>query len=334
MPPVPPFPHSYDQRAPPVDNRRTRLSRTWQHGGVTAATHSSLFPRTRRRPDRPAVDADAVLDGLDPEQREVGDGPARPGVRAGRRRYGQDPRDHPPHRVRGARRAFSSPPACWPSPSPTAPRARCGAGCASSAPAASRPGRSTRPRCASSSTSGPRRSAASCRGCWSARSSSSPRRRPAAGSGSTATSCATSRARSSGRRSPRPCPPTTRPRSPRPAATPRATRPRSARSTRRTSSSSATASVIDFEDVLLLTVGMLQDRHDIAEQVRAPVPALRRRRVPGRQPAPAAAARPVARRPGEPLRRRRRQPDDLLLHRRHPGPPAQLPHPPSRTRRW
>ncbi|MGW4926627.1 ATP-dependent DNA helicase UvrD2 [Streptomyces sp. NB004] len=43
----------------------TRPSReTWQHGGVTAATHSTLFPQV---PDS----ADAVLDGLDPEQREV-----------------------------------------------------------------------------------------------------------------------------------------------------------------------------------------------------------------------------------------------------------------------
>ncbi|WP_079144654.1 ATP-dependent DNA helicase UvrD2 [Streptomyces agglomeratus] len=37
---------------------------TWQHGGVTAATHSSLFPQV---PDS----ADAVLEGLDPEQRQV-----------------------------------------------------------------------------------------------------------------------------------------------------------------------------------------------------------------------------------------------------------------------
>ncbi|CAM5467211.1 DNA 3'-5' helicase OS=Streptomyces alboniger OX=132473 GN=CP975_23600 PE=3 SV=1 [Streptomyces alboniger] len=37
---------------------------TWQHGCVTAATHSTLFPQT---PDS----ADAVLEGLDPEQREV-----------------------------------------------------------------------------------------------------------------------------------------------------------------------------------------------------------------------------------------------------------------------
>lgn len=37
---------------------------TWQHGCVTAATHSTLFPPV---PDS----ADAVLEGLDPEQREV-----------------------------------------------------------------------------------------------------------------------------------------------------------------------------------------------------------------------------------------------------------------------
>ncbi|MHC0430117.1 ATP-dependent DNA helicase UvrD2 [Streptomyces sp. O3] len=37
---------------------------TWQHGRVTAATHSTLFPQV---PDSP----DAVLAGLDPEQREV-----------------------------------------------------------------------------------------------------------------------------------------------------------------------------------------------------------------------------------------------------------------------
>lgn len=37
---------------------------TWQHGGVTAATHSTLFPQVPNS-------ADAVLDGLDPEQREV-----------------------------------------------------------------------------------------------------------------------------------------------------------------------------------------------------------------------------------------------------------------------
>ncbi|WP_197361209.1 UvrD-helicase domain-containing protein, partial [Streptomyces clavuligerus] len=44
---------------PPHPHRRT-----WQHGGVTAATHSSLFPQVPES-------ADAVLDGLDPEQRAV-----------------------------------------------------------------------------------------------------------------------------------------------------------------------------------------------------------------------------------------------------------------------
>ncbi|MGW4274867.1 ATP-dependent helicase, partial [Streptomyces seoulensis] len=49
----------------PACGQPPRPSRgTWQHGCVTAATHSTLFPRV---PDS----ADAVLDGLDPEQREV-----------------------------------------------------------------------------------------------------------------------------------------------------------------------------------------------------------------------------------------------------------------------
>ncbi|MFI1209348.1 ATP-dependent DNA helicase UvrD2 [Streptomyces sp. NPDC020802] len=47
---------------------------TWQHGGVTAATHFTLFPQGPHGgspyPD-PAGGADAVLEGLDPEQREV-----------------------------------------------------------------------------------------------------------------------------------------------------------------------------------------------------------------------------------------------------------------------
>lgn len=47
-----------------MDNAPHRPPRTWQHGGVTAATHSTLFPQVPES-------ADAVLDGLDPEQREV-----------------------------------------------------------------------------------------------------------------------------------------------------------------------------------------------------------------------------------------------------------------------
>ena len=45
------------------------------------------------------------------------------------------------------------------------------------------------------------------------------------------------------------------------------------------------------------------------------LPRVHRGRVPGRQPAPADAARALARRPRRPLRRRRRLPVDLLLHR-------------------
>ncbi|MDQ8702249.1 ATP-dependent DNA helicase UvrD2 [Streptomyces sp. LHD-70] len=47
--------------------------RTWQHGGVTAATHSTLFSQAPGAGQYAPVppDADAVLEGLDPEQRAV-----------------------------------------------------------------------------------------------------------------------------------------------------------------------------------------------------------------------------------------------------------------------
>ena len=64
------------------------------------------------------------------------------------------------------------------------------------------------------------------------------------------------------------------------------------------------------------------------------VPALRGRRVPGRQPAAAAAARRLAGRPGRPDRGRRRQPDDLLVHRGHLVVPDRLPAPATATRWW
>ncbi|MEW2387527.1 ATP-dependent DNA helicase UvrD2 [Streptomyces venezuelae] len=49
---------------PPCGQRAHPPPETWQAGWVTSATHSTLFPQV---PDSP----DAVLDGLDPEQREV-----------------------------------------------------------------------------------------------------------------------------------------------------------------------------------------------------------------------------------------------------------------------
>ncbi|MGW0142612.1 ATP-dependent DNA helicase UvrD2 [Streptomyces calvus] len=51
-------------RGRPCGQRAHPSRATWQHGHVTAATHSTLFPQV---PDS----ADAVLEGLDPEQRAV-----------------------------------------------------------------------------------------------------------------------------------------------------------------------------------------------------------------------------------------------------------------------
>ena len=84
---------------------------------------------------------------------------------------------------------------------------------------------------------------------------------------------------------------------------------------RRTTTARRADGFIDFEDVLLLTVGILDTRPDIADEVRRGLPLVHRRRVPGRQPAAAAAARPVARRARRPVRGRRREPDDLHVHR-------------------
>ena len=63
------------------------------------------------------------------------------------------------------------------------------------------------------------------------------------------------------------------------------------------------------------------------------VPLLRRRRVPGRLAAAAAAPRPLARRPARRLRRRRREPDHLLVRRRAQRLPARFRAPHTTTRR-
>ena len=57
-----------------------------------------------------------------------------------------------------------------------------------------------------------------------------------------------------------------------------------------------------------------------AREVPRALPRLHGRRVPGRQPAPADAARPLARRARRSLRRRRRLPVDLRLHGASPRP--------------
>ena len=58
--------------------------------------------------------------------------------------------------------------------------------------------------------------------------------------------------------------------------------------------------------------------------IPGPLPLLRRRRVPGRHPAAAAGAVGVAGRSRRPDRRRRRQPDHLLVHRGLTALPARL----------
>ena len=99
------------------------VGRTWHSGGVTATTHDSLFPAV---PDS----ADAVLDGLDPEQRAVATALHGPVCVLAGRRHRQDPGDHPPDRLRRARGHTPARAACSPSPSPRGRRARCAAGCA------------------------------------------------------------------------------------------------------------------------------------------------------------------------------------------------------------
>ena len=141
-----------------------------------------------------------------------------------------------------------------------------------SARAASRPARSTPPPCASSSTSGRGASAATCPRIAEHKAglvaeaggrlrlptrpgrAARPRRRDRVGQGHPDRTATTTRR-----------PP------PRPGATPPAgsTPPRSPGCSPPTRRSSATAGVIDFEDVLLLAVGILEDRRDVAEQVRA-----------------------------------------------------------------
>ncbi|MEW2287215.1 ATP-dependent DNA helicase UvrD2 [Streptomyces sp. NPDC047841] len=60
-------------RAPACGQPAQPSRATWQHGGVTAAAHSTLFPQGTGAfaHAAPPSGADAVLEGLDPEQREV-----------------------------------------------------------------------------------------------------------------------------------------------------------------------------------------------------------------------------------------------------------------------
>ena len=74
--------------------------------------------------------------------------------------------------------------------------------------------------------------------------------------------------------------------------------------------------LVDFEDLLELAVRLYDEDERARRDVPRPLPRLHGRRVPGRQPPPAESARTLARRTRRPLRRRRRLPVDLLVHRR------------------
>ena len=170
------------------------------------------------------------------------DGPRRPGVRAGRRRHRQDPGDHPPDRLRRARRRHVARAGARGHLHRPGRRRDARPAARSSAPAACRRAPSTPPRCASCSTSGRAPSAARCPRCRERKVAARRRGgRALPASVSAAPSCATSPARSSGPRSPRRRPGRLRRGGRRrPGATRRRARrrPRSPASTRPTRSSS------------------------------------------------------------------------------------------------
>ena len=85
---------------------------------------------------------------------------------------------------------------------------------------------------------------------------------------------------------------------------------------RRYETAKARAGRIDFEDMLELTIGLIEG--DDGDRGRGPRPLslVLGRRVPGHQPAPGGAPRRLARRARGPRGRRRRGPDDLHVHRR------------------
>ena len=85
--------------------------------------------------------------------------------------------------------------------------------------------------------------------------------------------------------------------------------------------------------MLGLAVRLFDEHPEAADAVRDAVPRVHGRRVPGRQPAATGAARPLARRSRRALRRRRRLPDDLLVHGRVARAPARRSPSGSRTRR-
>ncbi len=248
----------------------------------------------------PAPGADELLDALDPEQRAGRRGAARPGAGAGRRRHRQDPGDHPPDRLRRRHRGLQPHrgarghlhhPRRRRDAHPAARRSGAGGGAGPHLPLrGAAPG-------ALLLAPGVRRRAARAH-----RVQARParqRRPPQPGRRPTRRRCATWPARSSGPRSATSAP-TTTPGSP------------TARGRAVTGHDAATVARVfaTYEDVkrepgpdghggraAAAPPALLAEDERVAAAGPPAVQVVRRRRVPGRQPDPVRAARPVARRP-------------------------------------
>ena len=97
---------------------------------------------------------DDLLDALDPEQRQVAEALRGPGPGARRRRHRQDPRDHPPDRLRRRHRRLRADRGAGRHLHHPGRRRDAGTAAHARRRRASRPAPSTRPRCASCATSG------------------------------------------------------------------------------------------------------------------------------------------------------------------------------------
>ena len=93
------------------------------------------------------------------------------------------------------------------------------------------------------------------------------------------------------------------------------------------------AGALDFDDLLLKTVELVETSERVRELLRAEVPLRPRRRIPGHEPAAVHADPPARRSPSQPLRRRRSGSVDLQVARRGPAQHPRLRARLSRTRR-
>ena len=193
-----------------------------------------------------------------------------------------------------------------------------------SANRASRPPRSMPPRFVSSAISGRGSTAATRRRSSSRRCRSSPRSLPGCRAATDSSRCVTSQARSNGPRHA-----AIRPNDYEMRAIDDdrdASLPPDLMATlyRRYETAKARAGRIDFEDMLELTIGLIESDDDDRGRGARPLSLVLGRRVPGHEPAPGGAPRRVARRAAGPRGRGRRGPDDLHVHRREQRLPDRL----------